>query len=251
MPGTIFDMKVDHGQLVKEDEPLLVMRNPDLAIQIEEVRGQLEAASEELRGIYSRLNDATSRYTDSEKAQAEAQFGRLKIQVESYREQLELLKSREARLTVRSPIPGRVITWDAKKMLENRPVETGQVLLTVAAENSDYEIKLYMPERRARHLQRARDALQAKQPDADLKVDYILMTEPGRTYYGEVIEVGDTTESHEEHGNYVPVRVKPDDSIAAGRPGATVTADVHCGTAPLGWTLLHEAWEWLEGNVFF
>ena len=43
----------------------------------------------------------------------------------------------------------------------------------------------------------------------------------------------------------------PDEQITSGRPGATVTADVHCGTAPLGWTLLHEAWEWLEANLFF
>jgi multidrug efflux pump subunit AcrA (membrane-fusion protein) len=251
MPGTITAVLVDHDQLVAADQPLLEIRNPDLAIKIEEVRGQLEAAHEELRGLSARLNDATARTTDAEKAQAEAQYGRLRIQVESYKEQLNLLRAREERLTVKSPIAGRVITWDARKLLQNRPVETGQVLLTVAADNSDYEIKLYMPERRARHMARARERLQAKHPDRDLEVDYILMTEPGRTYYGRVIEVGDTTESHEEHGNYVPVRVKPDEAIATSRPGATVTADVHCGTAPLGWTLLHEAWEWLEANLFF
>jgi hypothetical protein len=35
------------------------------------------------------------------------------------------------------------------------------------------------------------------------------------------------------------------------RPGASVTADVHCGRTVLGWALFHEAWEWLEANALF
>jgi hypothetical protein len=175
----------------------------------------------------------------------------LSWQVQSLKEQRELLRRRKDEMTIKSPIAGRIITWDARRVLQNRPVETGQVLLTVAAENSDYEIKLYMPERRARHLTRARDAIKARNPDDDLRVDYILMTEPGRKYYGTISEVSDTTEAHEEHGNVVPIRITPDEKITTGRPGATVTADVHCGKAPLGWSLLHEAWEWLEANLFF
>ncbi len=251
MPGTVVEVKHDHGDLVKEGEVLAVIDNPDLEVKIEEVRGQLNAANEELRGVLSRLNEAASKATTQEKAQAEAQFGRLKIQVETYREQLDLLLKRQEELKVKSPIAGRVITWDARKLLQNRPVETGQVLMTVAAEDSPYEIKLYMPEKRARHLTAARDRAKERDPNADLEVDFILMTEPGRTHYGKIVDVSDATESHEEHGNVVPIRVQPNEPIKTSRPGATVTADVHCGTAPLGWTLLHEAWEWLEANVFF
>jgi multidrug efflux pump subunit AcrA (membrane-fusion protein) len=211
----------------------------------------VEAAQEELRGILARLNEAAAQATAQEKAQAQAQFGRLQIQVDSLRQQLKLLEERREQLTVKSPIAGRVITWDARRLLQNRPVETGQVLVTVAAENSEYEIKLYMPERKIKHLTSARNRLKEKHPDEDLEVDFILMTEPGRTHYGKIVEVGDATESHEEQGNIVPIRVRPNEKITTSRPGATVTADVHCGTAPLGWSLLHEAWEWLEANLFF
>jgi multidrug efflux pump subunit AcrA (membrane-fusion protein) len=251
MPGTVIEVLKDHGDQVQEGEALAVIDNPDLEIKIEEVRGQLNAAIEELNGVRSRLNEAAAKATAQEKAQAEAQFGRLTIQVATYREQYELLQKRKAELTVKSPITGRIITWDAVRLLQNRPVETGQVLMTVAAENSEYEIKLYMPEKRARHLTAARERVKQQDPNADLEVDFILMTEPGRTHYGRIVEVGDATESHEELGNIVPVRVQPNEPIKTSRPGATVTADVHCGTAPLGWTLLHEAWEWLEANVFF
>jgi multidrug efflux pump subunit AcrA (membrane-fusion protein) len=248
-PGTVDKVHKGHGDVVTEGEPLIEIRNPDLAIKIEEVRGQLEAATKKMHGVLSRLNDPALKTAEQERA--EDDFGLIRIQVESLREQLQLLQEREKELIVKSPIAGKVITWDAEKLLQNRPVDTGQVLMTVAAENAQYEIKLYLPERRARHLTAFREQLKAKNPDADLAVDYILMTEPGRTYTGTVLEVGATTESHEEHGNIVPVRIKPDQPITTGRPGATVTVDVHCGKAPLGWTLLHEAWEWLEANLFF
>ena len=77
---------------------------------------------------------------------------------------------------------------------------------------------------------------------------YILMTDPGVYHYGTMVAVHGAAEPHEEHGNMVPIRVQPDEQIPNPPPGATVTADVHCGTAPLVWTLLHEAWEWLRSQ---
>jgi len=46
----------------------------------------------------------------------------------------------------------------------------------------------------------------------------------------------------------VRLHVRPDDEIHNPRPGATLTADVHCGKAPLLWNWLHEAWEYFEAS---
>ena len=108
--------------------------------------------------------------------------------------------------------------------------------MTIAAADSDYEVELYMPERRIaapapRTARRSRPA----DPSADLKVDFILMTDPGKTHYGNVVRrQSDTTEPHEEHGNMVRIRVQPDEQITDRRPGATVTANVHCGKRAAG-----------------
>ena len=72
------------------------------------------------------------------------------------------------------------------------------------------------------------------------------MTDPGVTHSGHVLHVNPTAEPHEEHGNMVRIRVQPDEALKNPRPGATVTANVHCGRAPWLWAKLHEAWEWLE-----
>jgi hypothetical protein len=130
-------------------------------------------------------------------------------------------------------------------------VETGQALLTIAADATDYEVELYMPERRIGHLHRWRDALKEKNPSDDVKVDFISMTEPGTTHAGRIIQVNPMAESHEEHGNMIRVRVQPEGELRNPRPGTTVTANVHCGKASFLWAKLHEAWEWLETSPLF
>ena len=47
------------------------------------------------------------------------------------------------------------------------------------------------------------------------------------------MHVNPTAEPHEEHGNMVRIRVEPDEELTSPRPGATVTANVHCGRLSL------------------
>jgi multidrug efflux pump subunit AcrA (membrane-fusion protein) len=251
MPGDIMDVKVDHGTTVEAGQELVVMRNPDLTIRIKEAEGQLNATRQKLNALRYQYNSSKQKMTETDQAKTAAEISQAEVQVQSLEASMKLLAARQEQLVVRSPIAGRVITWDAKRLLQNRPVETGQVLLTVAAAESDYEIKLFMPEKRSQKVAANRDAMKARDASAEPKVEYILMTEPGKTYYGKIADISDTTESHDEHGNIVPIRVAPDQKITAGRPGASVSAYVHCGHRPLGWCMLHEAWEWLEANWFF
>ena len=113
-------------------------------------------------------------------------------------------------------------------------------------EQTDYEVELYMPERRIGHLHNYRDQIKQADPQADLGVEFISMTDPHKTNTGHVSYVNPTAEAHEEHGNMVRIRVRPDEELKNPRPGATVTSNVHCGRAPWLWCKLHEAWEWLE-----
>jgi len=145
---------------------------------------------------------------------------------------------------------GRIITWDVKKLLDKRPVGVGQVLMTVAADDTEYEAELYMPERRVKHVVDYRKKIQTKDSSKDLAVSYILMTDPGIAHSGEVIDIHGGADPSEEHGNMIRIRVKPLDKLVNPRPGATVTGRVHCGRAPLLWCKLHEAWEFWDGFWF-
>jgi multidrug efflux pump subunit AcrA (membrane-fusion protein) len=248
MPGEVREVLKDNGQMVEEGEPLVRLRNPELEIQLGQAEGDFNAAMESAAAYSQQLIDAAQKLTPQEKNKVLSDLASVKVKLTYLDQQLQLLRERMERLTVRSPIKGKVISWDVRKTLQNRPVETGQVLMTIAAENTDYHVELYMPERKMKHLANARDAVKRRNPDADLEVVYILMTDPGVYHYGKLDRVHGAAEAHEEHGNMVRLHVKPDKEIPNPRPGATLTADVHCGKAPLLWNWLHEAWEYFESS---
>jgi biotin carboxyl carrier protein len=250
MPGEVIDILVDNGSHVNAGDVIARMRNPELEIKKREVEGQYNAANEKLMAVNQQLQSNLG-LPRQDQLRLEADQANLLPQVKSFSDQLALVNERVEKLTIKSPISGQVITWDVKKQLQNRPVETGQVMLTIAAADTDYEAELYMPERRIGHLHRFRDAVKKSNPDDDLKVDFISMYDPGVVHKGRVIQVNPTAEPHEEHGNMVRIRVQPEDKLINPRPGATVTANVHCGRAPWLWAKLHEAWEWLEASPLF
>lgn len=244
------EVHVDSNQPVEAEQVLVVLESDELKQQMTKVQGDLSQAKE---AVSSLLKQRTSRArtSDSELDQINRDYGTWLLRMEHAQQELDVLREREDALTVRSPIAGRIVTWDVKRTLERRPVGVGQVLMTIAAEDTDYEVELYMPERRVKHLTSYRNAVKAKDPSADLDVDFILMTDPGVYYQGKVVEVNPAAEPHEEHGNMVRIKVQPAQPVLHPRPGTTVTADVHCGTAPFIYSMLHEAWEWLEANVLF
>jgi multidrug efflux pump subunit AcrA (membrane-fusion protein) len=249
MPGELYEVLVDNGTKVNAGDVIARMRNPELEIKKREVEGQYNAANEKLIAVIQQLQ-SNQGLPRQDQIRLEADEANLRPQVKSYSDQLSLVNERIEKLTIKSPISGQVITWDVKKQLQNRPVETGQVLLTIAAADTDYEVDLYMPERRIGHLHRYRDRLKNKDQEADLAVDFVSMYDPGVVHKGRVIHVNPTAEPHEEHGNMVRVRVQPEDELINPRPGASVTANVHCGRAPWLWTKLHEAYEWLQTAWF-
>src|SRR5205823_4662760 len=116
---------------------------------------------------------------ESERNKAQSEYEAELINVNNFTERLKILEDRQAKLEVRSPITGHIITWDVKKMLDKRPVGVGQILMTVAADDTEYEAELYMPERRVKHVVEYRNKLKTKDPSKDLSADFILMTDPG------------------------------------------------------------------------
>ena len=178
----------------------------------------------------------------------------LKGQVLSLDEQRKLLELKMDRLVVYSPIPGQIITWDVEGLLLGRPVQAGQVLLTVAETGvgADWELEIEMPERRIGHVLKAQAANQT------LDVKYILASAPGREHDGTVTEKSDIQSRADvvqrEAGPSVRIRVSIDKNDLKGkdlRPGMSVTAKVYCGRKPLGYVWLHEVWEWIERKVLF
>jgi hypothetical protein len=89
-----------------------------------------------------------------------------------------------------------------------------------------------------------------------LAVEYVLATNPGRTYEGQVQEIHAHAEVRGDEGNTVLVRVKIDkDRLLADnnelRPGATVMTKINCGKAPIGYVWLHDLIAFVHTKVLF
>ena len=246
--GDVLEVLKDNGQMVEQGEILVKLRNRELERQFQQVEGDYNTALERASAYSQQLISSSKSLTEAERDRLLADLATERRKLGPLEKQFELVQERIEQLTVRSPIAGKVISWDVRKTLLNRPVETGQVLMTVAAADTEYEVELYMPERKMKHLANARQDVKRANPDADLRVVYILMTDPGVYHEGTLVRVHGAAETHEEQGNMVRLHVRPDDEIVNPRPGATLTADVHCGKAPLLWNWLHEAWEYLQAS---
>src|SRR5205085_11600542 len=103
----------------------------------------------------------------------------LRALLASLERQSKLLDEQQDALTIRSPIAGRILTWDLPQLLQNRPVQRGQVLMTVAETEGPWVLELHVPEKHVGALVSARQAGDPKLPDAKLPVTFVMATDPG------------------------------------------------------------------------
>ncbi len=179
-----------------------------------------------------------------------AQQREAEVRAKALQAQLDLQNQKAEQLVRLSPIDGEVVTWDLKKNLYKRPVVTGQILVTVANNDSDWELELLMPEKNMKYIDEAMN----KSPDKTLPVEYIMLTDTSSKLYGKLSYEGmhKRAELDQEEGAVVKLRVRPDDvQKISRRAGAEVKADVTCGKASAAFVWFHPVIEWIYANVIF
>ena len=145
-----------------------------------------------------------------------------------------------------------IVTWQVRDRLLLRPVEKGQVLMTVADKTGPWELEVHMPDDRLGYVNRAMQ--EAQQAGRELEVDYILATDPGTRHYGSVKEIHEQAEVRGEQGNTVLVRITIDPSRHEKEElgaGASVTARINCGQRALGFVWFHDVLAFIQTQVFF
>jgi hypothetical protein len=246
--GTIIKIEVKDQDLVEKGQVLILLRNTDLDVQFEDVRGQMQSTREQLISTGKRRFPQGGLIPDTVDAiQLDGEIVDLTVRLESLTLQHQLLEQKQELLEIKAPISGRVmLAWDVEKSLMNRTVEVGQVLMSVADLTGKWEVELFMVERRMGHIDTAR------KNGAGSLVEYILATEPEVKREGTVTHVQMITQMHEEEGHSVQIRVEIDDTdINDPRPGTTVTGKILCGRRAIGYTWFHEAIEWAQAHVLF
>jgi multidrug resistance efflux pump len=223
------------------------LQNVDLEVERARLSGEAAAALERLTSVRASLLDG-QRLEEAERARLAGEEAQLRQQLISLKLQLTLFETRLAQLNIKSPIEGEVTTWDVRNLLANRPVQPGQLLLTVARTDADWELLVRMPEVRMGHVL---DAWRESKGEP-LPVTIMLASEPGKKYQGRLVEFHDRAEEDPQEGSTVLLKVLFDKSqLQHPRSGAAALVKVHCGRRSLGYVWFHDIWEFFESRVFF
>ncbi len=254
--GLVDQVLVEHGADVAAGQPLVEMRDPSLELELKRVDGELETAQRQLDAVRAtRTNRAVREANPVDAYRLSAEEREIQQRLANLRRELELLNRQRDELVVTSPIAGRVLTWDVAHRLMARPVERGEVLVTVADLSADWQLELEVPDDQVGYVLAAQHELKA-----DLPVRFRLSSDDREQHAGRIAEVCQTADvSGDEAASPSPsvlVKVALDspELVAQARndlrPGVSARVQIECGRRPIGYVWFHEIWdtalEWLR-----
>ncbi len=242
--GIVDQVLVAHGTDVQLDQPLLRLRDPELEADTPRIIGEIATVHERLKGVQAaRFAGGNTPDAVSRGRQLTADEEELKARLRTLELQRLLIEERRAGLTLRSPLAGKVLTWDVAQHLSARPVERGQSLLTIGETSGPWIIEVLVADKDAGPLLRARKA-----SSPNLAVEFLLASEPGHTYRGHVQDVSLSSETDEA----VRVVVAFDrQQMDHPRSGATALPRIHCGQESLGYVWLHDLIDAIRTRLLF
>ncbi len=239
--GAVSEVHVKHGQHVDEGETLVVLHDPDLAMLLQENRGEIEAARKRLDALAISRTDRTLRDGGEEgRLPLAAEQRELEQRLAGLERQREVLEARREGLVLRSPCAGTVITRDVQTLLASRPVERGQALLTIADTGSGWELRAEVPQRKIGHVLAAHRA-----SDVPLAARFRLAGDVDATHEGRVVEISAAAPLEaaglQDEAAPVEVRIAVQGAPpAAARSGMSASVRIDCGERALGYVWLHD-----------
>ena len=244
-------LTTDESVSVSAGDTLAELSNTDLNFELTRVLGDIRTARESLSTKeVQRLNvDDSDPNWESQLEKLSAEEKELEVSIASLEAQQKALKLQHTDLIRTSPIDGQLLTWEAERILENRPVRRGDLLVKVADVDGPWVLEIRVPDQNIGYVNDARRELKP-----DLDVSFVLATDPKTTWTGRVTDVAKDTRSFGESGPTVLVTVEIDRrSIPENqlRPGATVIPHIHTGQRPIGFVWFHELIHTVRTKLLF
>jgi hypothetical protein len=243
--GIVAEIDVANGQQVWRGDTLVVLHSPSLDLQQREVQAVLSTAQTRLNSLLALRSRSGGSPNRRQEVSDSADEQVLKEEIAGLDEQLRLLRSQQADLTITSPIDGRVDKWDLQQSLAGRPVRYGQHLLDVISDDGCWTVELDLPEKNVNYVL-------AQQRNQTCPCTFRLRSNPQATHHAAVGQIADVAQLDPLGQSIVKVAVPLRATTSDGfRSGATVIAQLHCGTRPLGFVWLRGLIEWYRSQAWF
>ena len=256
---------VSGGEAVTAGTPLLRLISKDLESEEIRLRTLLQEKQTSLRALRSARESSLKANKREEALEIEGRYAENLVEIRHLEDQLRLVHTRLESLLVQAPIDGVVATFQVKQLLQQRPVNRGDLLIEVMDPTGAWQLELKVEDRRMGHL------LAAREDQPQLPVEYILATDPEISFAGFVKQVGTRAQAHAEKGNQVDVRVAlgpvtaeqaeelnanalpqpaSPENLPPLRIGAEVRAKINCGPKSLGYVLFGDVIDYLRKTLW-
>lgn len=245
--GVVNQIMFDQGDVVSAGETLVVLENVDLTMSIQDIEGQLDVVKSELGMIAANISNSR----DLSEADTNSLFGQKEQrtkQKSNLETRLALLKQKQKMLTIKSPIAGTIVTWDAKNRLTDLPISTNQHVLAVANFDGDWQAELRIPQNQVGYVVAALD----ESKNEPLNVEFRVATNPNLLFEGKLVRLADRTDQGESGVPEFRAIVAADVSeLKELRPGAGLTAKIFCGRRSTGFVWFYQVIDFMRTRVFF
>jgi multidrug efflux pump subunit AcrA (membrane-fusion protein) len=143
--ATVRSVHVDYGQEVKAGQILLELEDRNLQQLFEQTEAEMRQIEQQILAINSRLL-RDQQLPDSNRLVLEGELDTLRKLAPKTATRLNDLREQKEALKIRAVSDGVVTTWNASQILRDRPVKTGQLLISVQSNDSPWMIEARMPQ---------------------------------------------------------------------------------------------------------
>ncbi len=252
--GVIREVLIDEREAVKKGQPLLVLENPDLEIEILETEMQRATTQDRIEQLASvRARGISDR---EQQAQISSEISGLQIEQRNLVNRLKLLNRKSEFQRINSPIDGTIVTSQPKRKLLDYPTSANLAVLEVADFDGTWQLELKIPQNKIGYVSQAMQDSKKENGNEELEVEFRIGTNPNLVLNG-ILRTVDRRATPSQDGTteyqaFVDADSEQFEKLTEElRTGASVTAKIHCGKEPLGFVCFYQILDWLRTKVLF
>lgn len=246
--GLVLQNHVDHGDRVTKDQVLLTLENHLLTQDLRKLQGEIGTLTAGLEAIRLTRNSTTRSGTTPVDGLVREEK-QLEEKVRSVENEIRLVESRIAALTIHSPIPGSAFRHRVDESLQGRPVQRGQQLMEVVGTGGEWQLELRVPAGWTGYLATALDRSSASDPSTNgLTVRYQTADSQWSKSDGHLRSID--TAARIDQGQLVCIVHAEIARQESMRPGQSVRARIHCGYRSAGFVWFREIVEAIQRFLF-
>lgn len=226
--GEIKDLLVIENSAVMDGQPLIHIDSRSLEKDIIQVEGEIAEVQQQLKNLTLTEVDGDVDDPLQEEAKRASEIERLKIRLQGHLDRLAVLEEKQQYLKVTSPIDGKVVTTDLRRRLLDRPISRGDLLMTIAQTDGEWEVELAIADNRIEFIEKA---MRSKHPKP-LQVELRLMSNASESYLGQLESLDYRSQEDSVDGMSrvkATISMNEEDIESSLRIGTRVLGKVRCG----------------------